>query len=229
MYKVKNIRGTVFCAPVKFSKEIVVSLSELLNDYMPVLLHDSSLPFAPAWQMTSPDGNETLLFNGDKIDLVKTIGDTIDNNAISAFVDHCKSVFGKIMEITNYSSTRVALAPTIFVTENGVRPDALYDRLFGIREFQHAAPAISNVSQVFRVKKNIGGKDIMINHVANFHAENEVINVNGRNQLVETYQCDFDINTLPDPNYRFTVDDVKKFFDLSTTCFEDYYNLYFAE
>jgi len=51
MYKVKNIRGTVFCAPVKFSKEIVVSLSELLNDYMPVLLHDSSLPFAPAWQI----------------------------------------------------------------------------------------------------------------------------------------------------------------------------------
>lgn len=229
MYKVKNIRGTVFCAPIKYSKEFVVGLSEFLNDYMPVLLHDSSLPFVSAWQLTSPDNKETLLFSAEKIDIIRIIGDSVDNDAIAEFVNHCKLVFGKIMEFTGYACTRVALAPTVFVTENGERPDALYDRLFGIHDFQHTTPAISNVSQVFRVKKNIGGKDVIINHVANFHAENEVINVNGRNQLVETYQCDFDINTLPDPNYRFTVDEVKEFFDLSTTCFEDYYNLYFAE
>ena len=206
MYKVKSIRGTIFCAPVKYSKEIVASLAEILNNYMPVLVRDSSmLPFVSflTWQLSSPDEEETLFFNGDKIDLVKNYGNNIDDVEISSFIHHCKDVFCKIMEITGYACSRLAFAPTVMVSENGVRPDALYERLFGIREFQHTSPSISNVSQVFRINKNIGGKDIVINHVANFHAENEIVSLNGRNQLTETYQCDFDINTMVDHNYRF--------------------------
>ena len=85
---------------------------------------------------------------------------------------------------------------------------------------------VSNVSQVFRVNKVISGKDVVLNHVANFHTVNELVNVNGRNQIRERYLCDFDINTRPYPNYRFDIDEVKEFFSLSASCFSDYYNLY---
>lgn len=232
MYKIKNIRGTIFCPPVKYTKEIVSSLAEILNDYTPVLVRDSSLPpfvTIPTWQMIAPDESEVLFCNGDKIDLIKNYGVEIDDAEITKFANHCKDVFSKIMEQTGYACSRVAIAPTVIVTENGVRPDDLYHRLFGIQEFQHTIPAISNVSQVFRVNKTIGGKDIVINHVANFHAENEVANINGRNQLIETYQCDFDINTMVDPNYRFGIEEMKEFYGLSNSCFIDYYNLYFAD
>ncbi len=227
MYNITTIRATIFYAPIKYTKEFVRSLNEILADFVPVLMRDENpLPVPPTWQLISPDEKELLLFNGDKIDFVKNMEGQMDEAAIANFASRSSEVFSKIMEGSNYPCTRIALAPTIIVTENGVRPDALYERLFGIQEYQQARPATSNVSQVFRVNKVIGGKDVTVNHVANFHVVNELVNVNGRNQIRERYLCDFDINTRVDPNYRFNIDEVKEFFTLSTTCFRDYYNLY---
>lgn len=229
MYHITSIRGTIFYAPIKYSKEFVSLLNSRLVDFVPVLLRDENpLPVPPAWQLISPDEKEVLLFSNDKIDFVKNVEGQMDDEAVKAFTDRCYQVFDLIMNGVGAPSPRIALAPTVLVAENGTRPDALYDRLFGIREFQQARPAVSNVSQVFRVNKVINGKDIILNHVANFHAVNELVNVNGRNQIRERYLCDFDINTRPDPNYRFTLNDVKEFFSLSTLCFSDYYNLYFG-
>ena len=54
MYKIKSIRGTIFCNPVKYAKELVVGLSDILKDYLPVLVRDGSLlPILPVWQMMS--------------------------------------------------------------------------------------------------------------------------------------------------------------------------------
>ena len=230
MYNVKTLRGTIFIAPIKYSKEFVAGLNSVLADYMPVLVRDANiLPVLPSWQMTSPDESEVLLFNGDKIDLVKNVNSDVDDAFMASFSEHCKAVFVKIMELTGYVCSRIALAPSVVISENATRPDALYERLFGIKEFQNARPDISNVSQVFRVIKSIGGKDIKINHVANFHVENDVVTVNGRNQLRERYLCDFDINSMVDPNYRFGVEDVKEFFTVIPASFKDYFNLYFAD
>lgn len=229
MYNTKTLRGTIFCAPVKYNKEIVAGLNTVIVDYMPILVRDANiLPVIPSWQMISPDETEVLLFNGDKIDLVKNINTEIDDAVIKSFSEHCKTVFVKIMELTGYACTRLALAPSVVISENGTRPDALYERLFGLKEFQNARPDISNVSQVFRVIKSIGGKDIKINHVANFHVENDVVTQNGRNQLRERYLCDFDINTMVSPDYRFGIDEVKEFFSIIPDSYRDYYNLYFA-
>ena len=227
MYNITTIRATIFYTPIKYSKEFVSSLSNILVDFVPVIMrNDNPLQVPQTWQLISPDEKDVLVFNGDKIDYVRIIEGQMDEASISAFVNHSSEVFGKIMEGSNYPCSRIALAPTVVITENGARPDALYERLFGIREFQQTRPAISNVSQVFRVNKVIGGKDVTINHVANFHVVSELVNVNGRNQIRERYLCDFDINTRVDPNYRFNLGEVKEFFTLSTTSFNDYYNLY---
>lgn len=229
MYHITSIRGTIFYVPIKYSKEFVILINSVLADFVPVLLRDENpMPLPPAWQLISPDEKEVLFFNNDKIDFVKNIEGQMDDEAVKRFANRCDQVFSLIMNGVGAPSSRVALAPTVVVTENGVRPDALYDRLFGIREFQQALPAVSNVSQVFRVNKVINGKDVILNHVANFHTVNELVNVNGRNQIRERYLCDFDINTRPDPNYRFDTNEVKEFFSLCTSCFRDYYNLYFG-
>ena len=227
MYNITTIRATIFYTPIKYTKEFVRILNEILVDFVPVIMRDDNpLPVPQTWQLISPDEKEVLIFSGEKIDYVKNVESQMDEAAIAAFVSRSSEVFSKIMEGSNYPCSRIALAPTVVITENGVRPDALYERLFGLKEFQQARPAVSNVSQVFRVNKVIGGKDVAINHVANFHVVSELINVNGRNQIRERYLCDFDINTRVDPNYRFNLDEVREFFALSTTCFNDYYNLY---
>lgn len=226
MYNIKTLRGTIFCPPIKYTKEFVASIGDLCEEYLPVIVRDNgALPVYPIWQLSSPDEKEAILFNGEKIDLVQVIESTVDNDILRNFSDRCKVVFSKILEVTNYSCTRVALAPSVIVTENGVSSASLYNRLFAIYEFQGSRLDSSNLSQVYRLNKNLGAKEIKINHVVNFHADSELV----INQIRERYIGDFDINTMANPEYKFSIDDVNAFFDFASESFTTFYNLYFPE
>lgn len=226
MYKVKTIRGTIFCAPIKYSKEFVAALGNLVEGYLPVIVRDNgALPVFPVWQLSSPDDKEVILFNGEKIDLVQAVESEIDDMAIHTFSERCKIIFGKILEIKNHICTRIALAPSVIITENGVNDSSLYNRLYAIKIFEGYSLDSSDLSQVYRVDKKLGANDIKINHVANFHAESEFV----INKIRKRYMGDFDINTMMNPEYKFSIDDMKAFFDFAPTSFTTFYNLYFKE
>ena len=226
MYNIKTLRGTIFCSPIKYTKEFVASIGDLCEEYLPVIVRDNgALRVIPVWQLSSPDEKEVILFNGEKIDLVQIVEGTVDNDALRVFSERCKAVFSKILEVTGYPCTRVALAPSVIVTENGVSSASLYNRLFVIREFQGNSLDSSNLSQVYRVNKNFGAKEIKINHVVNFHADSELV----INQIREWYIGDFDINTMVNHEYKFSIDDVSSFFDFASDSFTAFYNLYFPE
>jgi len=229
MYKIKTLRGTIFCPPIQYSKEFVANLGGIVDGYLPTLIRDNNaLPIFPVWQLSSLDEKEILAFNGEKIDLISVVESDINDEQVSAFCERCKTVFERIMELTGNPSTRIALAPTIIVTENGARPTELYNRLFNIHEFDGVVLDSSNLSQVYRVVKIIGEKSVTINFVANFKAENELIPIGNGNQLRVRYVCDFDLNTMPLPQYRFNIADVKLFFDSATAYFSQFHNRYFA-
>ena len=230
MYNIKTLRGTIFCPPIKYTKEFVASLGDLGEGYLPVLVRDNgALPVLPIWQISSPDEKEMILFNGEKIDVVQIVEGEIDDDAIRTFSERCKDLFSRILGTTGYPCTRIALAPSVIVTEKGVNSAPLYNRVFAVREFQHTNMDSSNLSQVYRVNKVIGSNNILVNHVVNFHAESELVTVSNINQIRERYMGDFDINTMVNPAYKFSVDDVKAFFDMATANFAEFYNLYFGE
>lgn len=231
MYNITTLRGTMFYTPIRYTKEFVVNLGGIVEGYIPAFVRDpNALPMYQLWQLESPEQKELLAFNGDKIDLLKQVEGELDDTAIVAFTERCKEVFGKIMDVTdNNPCTRVALAPTVVVANNGARPDALYARLFSAREFKNTPLDASNLSQVYRVVKSIGGKDVKLNHVANFHVDSQIINVVAINNVRERYLCDFDINTMADPNYKFDKAGMNEFFSMSASCFADFYKYYFSE
>lgn len=230
MYNTKTLRGTIFCAPIKYSKEFITSLAGVIDGYLPMLVRDNGvLPGLPTWQLTSPDEKEVLAFNGDKIDLVQVVESEIGEEQITEFASRCKKVFGRILETTGYVCTRIALAPSVIVAEKAAKPTALYNRIFAVRELDGVYLDTSNISQVYRLNKTIGGNDIKINHVSNFRGENELVTIGGINQLRERYIGDFDINTMVNPEYKFSVVDVKEFMDMAPSCFARFYYLYFAD
>ena len=231
MYNITTLRGTMFYTPLHYTREFVNSLAGVVEGYLPVLVRDpNALPMFQIWQLESPDHKEVIAFNGDKIDILKQIEGEMDDNGIVTFTERCKTVFGRIMEATgNIVSPRIALAPSVVIANNGTRPDFLYNRLFACREFKNALLDTSNLSQVYRVVKSIGGKDIKINHVANFHADSQIVNIGAVNNIRERYICDFDINTMADPDYKFGKTEMEEFFSMSSGCFTDFYNYYFSE
>lgn len=226
MYNIKTLRGTIFCPPTKYTKEFVASLGNLCEGYLPVIVRDNgALPVFPIWQLSSPDDKEAILFNGEKIDLVQVVGNEIDDAAVHAFSERCKIVFSKILELKSRPCTRIALAPSVIITDKGVNSTPLYNRLFAIRVFDGSNLESSDLSQVYRINKTLGTNEVKINHVANFHAESELV----INQIHERYMGDFDINTMVNPDYKFTIDDVKAFFDFATNSFNAFYKLYFPD
>lgn len=228
MYTIKTLRGTIFCLPVQYSKNFVASLAPIVDGYLPILIRDNNaLPIFHVWQLSSPDEKELLAFNGEKIDLISVVESEIDDEQVCAFCERCKVVFSKILELTGNPSTRMALAPTVVITQNGARPTDLYNRLFNIHDFDGVQLDSSNLSQVYRVDKVIGEKNITINFVSNFKAENELITTGNGNQLRVRYVCDFDVNTMPLPQYRFNNTDVEVFFDSAPAYFSGFYNKYF--
>ena len=230
MYNIKTLRGTIFCSPVKYSKELVIALSDYFEGYLPVIIRDNGgIPGLPVWQLSSPDEKEVLIFNGEKIDLIRLVENVVDNAFIISFSERCKKVFVKLLELINSSCSRMALAPSVIVTEKDVKAPSLYKRLFSIIDFEGVPLDSSNFTQVYRVNKTITDREITINHLSNFQAENELVNMSGINQMRERYIGDFDINTMVNPEYRFSFDDVKSFFDLVPSLFSSFYNLYFSE
>jgi hypothetical protein len=228
MYNIKTLRGTIFCPPIQYSKDFVASLAPIVEGYLPILVRDNNtLPIFPVWQLSSLDEKELLAFNGEKIDLISVVESEINDEQVRAFCERCKVVFGKIMELTGNPSTRMALAPTVVITQNGSRPTDLYNRIFNVHEFDGVELDSSNLSQVYRVEKMIGEKNVIINFVSNFKAENELITTGNGNQIRVRYLCDFDVNTMPLPQYRFNKADVEVFFDSAPTYFSRFYNKYF--
>ena len=75
----------------------MTSLAGIVDDCIPVLFRDSNaLPMSQVWQLELPDQKELLIFNGDKIDLIKHVEGEISHDGVTMFADHCKAVFGKI-------------------------------------------------------------------------------------------------------------------------------------
>ncbi len=228
MYKIKTLRGTIFCTPIQYSNDFVASLAEIVKGYLPIIVRDNNaLPIFPIWQLTSPDEKELLAFNGEKIDLIKVVDSGIEFELITEFAERCKSVFRRIMEVIGNPCSRIALAPSVVVAENEEKPTALFNKLFNVHEFDGVELDTSNVSQVYRVEKNIGKRNIKINFVANFKAENDLVTTSTGNQMRSRYICDFDVNTMPLAEYRFVIADVEKFFDIAPAIFAQFYNNYF--
>ena len=230
MYNIKTLRGTIFCAPIKYSNEVVKSLSGIVDGYMPMQFRDRGvLPIFPTWELTSPDGDERLIFTGDKIDLVKTVENAISAEVVKAYAERCKVVLGRIMEVwARNICTRVAWAPSVIVAREGDKPTELFGRIYNIREFEGKRIESGNISQVYRIDKDIEGKKVKVNHVANFHAESELITDGGVSRIRERYICDFDINTMLNPDNKFTAAGLNEFFEMAPECFDKFYKLYLA-
>lgn len=230
MYNIKTLRGTIFSTPIRYGKKFVESLAGVVDGYMPMIFRDNGvLPIFPIWQLISPDEKVRLAFNGDKIDYVEEVESDVDDEVLKTFVKRCTEVLGKIMFVTEDKiCTRVAFAPSVIVNATGDKPTELFSRLYKIQDFDGVQLHSSNISQVYRVNKNIEGKEITVNHVANFHAESELIPELGNNRFRERYVCDFDINTMVNPDNKFTVAGISAFFDMAPERFVHFYKLFFA-
>ena len=239
--KLIGIRGTIFVPMIQFSWELVQKLQSSLEDYIPSV-NTSSVPIftdgdgqlmdsviiAPGeWSLTSPDKKQQIIFQAQKIDLIREINENYTQDLISMFGKFCQSLFSAITEFSNMKCTRIAIAPMFEYAGNRDSIIAFANNSFNANELKNAKLDNCDFSQVFRIPENISGSIVTLNYLSKFYAINKVASFNGMNQLVEVTRISFDINSKVDPNVIFNLEAIRDFFTKVSGFCEDFLSFYF--
>ncbi len=239
--KLIGIRGTIFVPMIQFSWELVQRLQSSLKDYIPSVntssvpifttgngqLMDSVIIAPEEWSLTSPDKKQQVVFQAQKIDLIREINEDYSPNLVSVFGKSCQSLFSAITEFSNMKCTRIAIAPMFEYAGSRDSIIAFANNSFKVNEFKNAKLDNCDFSQVFRIPENISGSTVTLNYLSKFYAINKVASFNGMNQLAEVTRIGFDINSKVDPNVIFNLEAIRDFFTKVSGFCEDFLSFYF--
>lgn len=229
-----KLRGTVFTDPIAYSPEFVAAISDVLEGYLPSFL--SVVPannIAPNnvvqnfWELVNPISGERIQFNNIKIDIIQNCDTVVSLDKITAFTEHCSSVFKLIASVTKQKMSRLAIAPSFSCIDTDENIKKFSQSIFIKNSFKGSQLDNCVYNNIFRVSEKINGKDITINYLVNVFATNRVEFVDGKNLIRETIAIDFDINTFANAGYVFELNDSESFFAQAPRMCEEFLNFYF--
>lgn len=207
--KIKELRGTIFLPTISFDKKLCDRLSVYLNEFIPVLsfpmmIGNLRIEQQGGWAMTSLDFKHKLSFLDGKIDYTYIFEPNQGNHdAFNSFLNTCANIFKVIMDYTQNNITRIAIAPSFIVKEDGEKVKNIIRDYFEINRFKDRPVDSCDFNQVYRTIENINGLDVTINYVSKFRVEQIQTVTDGNVTIEDSMVIDFDINTYPNPKIKF--------------------------
>lgn len=238
--KTANVRGSIFVPKVAYNSENLDKMRSVFVGYMPTIIAPSLVapvfpPFVGAlntnmWRLISPDQLVNISFFDEKIDIVVNTNNlSYDVSEIGKLGTFFFESFKKIVNLFGFTSTRLALAPTLYLpfSEGDSFVKDFTCRIFSFNQFKGSYLDNCDFSQVFRVMNKLNGKDYLINNLVKFSTE-LFQEQKGNNILVEQrMNISVDINTFVNPQYIFSVLEIFEFFKMSPQWCEELMCSYF--
>ena len=235
-FNIVGLRGSIFIPQIKFSWDIVNNLLNNLVNYIPLVNNTGGPIFANGqvmnpeeWSLSSSNNNSKLIFQAQKIDYIETMEYQYDNAYIIDFSNKCKDLFDVFLEKDEFKSTRIAIAPTFKYNGDYNEFMSFVNAIYNKNVFKGSSIHNCDFSQVYRVKENIGNKEIITNYLSKFYVTNNIITTNGVNQIQESLMLDLDINTKADPNIQFELKDIEDFFNQAPVFCDTFMSFYFQD
>lgn len=235
IFKIEGLRGSLFIPLIPFEWTFVNSLFEILPGFIPSVNQFASPIIKGAvmspneWLIFSPDNKSRLIFQQQKVDYIVESGIDYSPEVIKEFAEKCIQLFEKILDHSNLSSSRIAIAPTFkWVGEKNLFVDFIKE-MYSKNSFKNSSVDNCDFSQVFRVFEDINDMEIKMNYLSKFHTTNSLVVINGVNSIQESYMMDFDINTFVDSKYIFNKTAVYDFFSKAEMFCSSFMDFYFTE
>ena len=221
---IRVCRGSIFTSTVKYDIETWQKLSTKFIGYLPysqipaavaIQMNTLQIPGPNYWVMSSKADNIDVYFLEGKIDVIlKDSNKQYSKDSISELCNKFQIIFAKLIDSLDLVVSRIAFAPLLVNNRDDTSQYVDFAKsIFRDRKFRGSSVDNCDFSNVFRVKENIEGEEIIINCLANFAVAQlpEVINMKlvVRNEL----QVNLDINTLGGQHYIFTIDKIKSFYN----------------
>lgn len=232
-----QLRGSVFTnQPITCNNENISKLMELFANYVPYLIANNIpnglLPIPielQPWKLVSSQSSIEIVFNGNKIDILHTIGTIYNQQQLQEFADIVTGSVSKIVNTFSLEINRVAFAPNyaLKISELGSL-QAFARNIFAKNIFDNESIDSCNFNAVFRVLKQIGKQtNVKVNFLAKFEEGSIVERNQGSPDAIIPSLCfTFDINTYPVPGLKFDNDDISDFFAKSLVWNREFADFY---
>lgn len=230
-------RGTIFVPKfIGYSEDNAANYHGLLDGAKPIPVPVPSpfgVPMQPEalqsggnWQLVR--GVTRIVFLPNRIDIIKDWISPRNEKEEKEFLELCSRVFGEILSHEGLTASRVAYAPAFARDKDSTFNDGLvWDCLLTKPNFDSLTPLEVSVVRNFRSKKIIAGKEYDINFRSSFASANHTL-MDGT-VATGSVLVNFDINSIPEKDYAFTLDTLKCFFDTALEYSNSMYNYFLGE
>lgn len=232
-----NLRGTIFCTPIPYKKEVLQLLMPMLgDDFVPSLLSTPILGnniniLTPVnydqWQIFSQkNNNDRIIFTGQQINII--ISAKGSQNEEKMFCQFCSDKFKNIMAaFPTAEINRIAFAPTYEwkVDDSEMRSFAI--DIFKKQNFHSSNIDSCSFNNVYRIENPILDKNIKFNYVSQFSNNKKLNSIDGKNSIDNYMKLDIDLNTFPDLTYRFSSNEIEDFYRQAPKWNSEFVDFYF--
>lgn len=236
-FLIKMCRGSIFAPTVSYNEDTWEKLAPKFIGFLPsekgsptINLQGNLIQLGgPTWVLSSKKENIEIHFLEGKIDVIILARNSIyTSETIESLCLRVKDIFEKIVTTLDLKATRLAFSPLLLSrnTEHGEIIEFVRS-IFNNRTFKGERIDNCDFSNVFRIRNDINGTGIVVNHLANFSVTQNPIEESGKLIMREALQLNVDINTIVGKNYIFSIEDINDFFSKSSSLTVDFVSSYF--
>ena len=243
--EINSVRCSVFVPKVGYNSENIQKLMKLFPGYLPSVIdvipkqlqmlglkmETKNIESQP-WQLVSSDSLMKIAFFDNKIDVTISFA-TIRKYASGTLEDVAKKmsdVLKNIVGAFKFVPTRLAFAPILVLPlqAGDYSVQDFVKNVFAINTFEGSCLDNCEFNQLYRVSRQLDANNYVVNHLVKFNTE-MVQRIDGTNsEIFPLVKLEMDLNTLPRPDYSFSMDATNSFYDMAYQWCDSLLNLYLS-
>lgn len=230
--KIIALRGTIFTQRILLDNNSLTKLLPLFEGFAVEMVPVSNdvpfpVPVSFNWSLVTPAKDCRITFGNSTIDIVKTLNIEFSEEVISEFTTFCKNSYLAILSQFGNIVSRMAIAPTLKIElADNDEFIALTEKMASVQRFKNTPIGTMSFSDVYRVKEDICGSQILINYLSNFNATENF--EGGDGTTIKEVIFSSDINTFQLSHNEFHSEHIDDFFTKVDSWYFDFYRFYFA-
>jgi hypothetical protein len=223
--KFEALRCSIFVQRIDFQLDLVNKINRIAPSLKPGVMpiRNDEGKIEGGWTLNDDGNNEKVLFYPHKIDYIKDIHTPYNLDAINSFTKRCSTLFNTILDFSGFLSTRIAFAPKIALYLDPEETSRFRSNIIKHDKFENTLIDDCNTSIVFKVKKEINNKEIMLNFLYKYFTRIDLKNSEKSHGTIIN-SLYFDINTVSNLDYSFNSSDISSFFDHAAPYCDEFLN-----
>lgn len=237
---IADFRASIFMPKIPYNNETLQQLLPLFPGFVPSIIQPAieisgNQPpqfvgtASSTWELVSSDNKIHVVFADGKIDVLIHTKTSYTKETIAMLSKQSEEYFKIIMDKFGNMSSRLAIAPTLSVENIDERNLNIFiSSQFNKKSYKDGVINNGSFTNVFRVNENINGESFLCNYNIKVKTVNELQAERNTIRIINSLISEIDINTFPNPQYRFNVNHISDFFDRAHELTEPFVDFYFT-